>query len=158
DRADYIFETSNRIYGSVVRMPERFPMTIEYYRMLFSGELGFELVKTFTSHPRFLGIELNDDNAEEAFTVYDHPTLLIFRKTAAYDRERIAEQLGAKLEEDIALIRSNQAGHDMLMMDEAERRVQQAGGTWSEIFDRESWANRHALRAWYLALQVMALA
>ncbi len=158
DRADYIFETSNRIYGSVVRMPERFPMTIEYYRMLFSGELGFELVKTFTSHPRFLGIELNDDNAEEAFTVYDHPKVLIFRKTAAYDRERIAEQLGAKLEEDIALIRSNQAGHDMLMMDEAERRVQQAGGTWSEIFDRESWANRHALRAWYLALQVMALA
>ncbi|MER3438600.1 MAG: hypothetical protein C4346_14000, partial [Chloroflexota bacterium] len=158
DRADYIFETSNRVYGSVVRMPERFPMTIEYYRMLFSGELGFELVKTFTSRPRFLGIELNDDSAEEAFTVYDHPKVLIFRKTAAYDRERIAERLGAKLQGDIVPIRSNQAGYNMLMMDDAERRVQQAGGTWSEIFNRESWANRHALRAWYLALQAMALA
>ncbi|MER3405202.1 MAG: hypothetical protein C4289_08595, partial [Chloroflexota bacterium] len=133
-------------------------MTIEYYRMLFSGELGFELVKTFTSRPRFLGIELNDDSAEEAFTVYDHPKVLIFRKTAAYDRERIAERLGAKLQGDIVPIRSNQAGYNMLMMDDAERRVQQAGGTWSEIFNRESWANRHALRAWYLALQAMALA
>ena len=51
NRADYICLTSNRVYGSIPRLPERFPMTSEYYRMLFSGELGFDLVKTFTLAP-----------------------------------------------------------------------------------------------------------
>src|SRR5207247_2325383 len=44
DKTDYIIESSNRIYGSIPRLPERYPMTVEYYRMLFSGDLGFELV------------------------------------------------------------------------------------------------------------------
>jgi YYY domain-containing protein len=158
NRADYICLTSNRVYGSIPRLPERYPMTSEYYRMLFSGELGFDLIKTFTSRPRFLGLELNDDNAEEAFTVYDHPKVLIFEKTAAYSAREVKEKLGAKLTGDIATIRPVQAGRNLLMLTDAEQRVQQAGGTWSEIFDPDGVGSRHPVGVWYLALQAMALA
>jgi hypothetical protein len=71
--ADYLVLTSNRLYATIPRIPERYPMTSEYYRMLFSGELGFDLVHTETSYPTYAGLDLNDDGAEEAFTVYDHP-------------------------------------------------------------------------------------
>ncbi len=157
EQGDWLFLTSNRLYDSIPRIPERYPMTIEYYRMLFAGELGFELVETFTSYPEFLGFELNDDNAEEAFTVYDHPKVYAFRKTASFDSDRIATHLATFLNNDIAPIRSVNAGYNLLMLDDEERATQQAGGTWSEIFDPGSLANRYPVVFWYLALQLMAL-
>jgi YYY domain-containing protein len=158
ENADYIFITSNRLYGSIPRIPERYPMTIEYYRMLFSGELGFDLVQTFTSRPELLGIEFNDDNAEEAFTVYDHPKVLIFEKTDRFDRDLVATRLATQLTSDIANVKSADAGYNMLMLTDAERQAQQSGGTWSRLFDRESLANRYPVATWYLGLQLMALA
>lgn len=160
DHASYIFLSSNRLYGSIPRIPERYPMTIEYYKLLFSGKLGFEEVKTFTSRPSFLGVTLNDDNAEEAFTVYDHPKVMIFRKNGAYDSTAIRGDLSAALAAggDIVNIRPVQVGKNLLLMADGERRAQQAGGTWSAAFSRGDLANRHPLRLWYLALQLMALA
>lgn len=95
DRTDYLTISSNRFYDSLRRNPHRFPLSIAYYRALFSGELGFELVGDFTSRPNLGPIEFFDDNADEAWTVYDHPRVLIFRKTEAYDPARTAEILGA---------------------------------------------------------------
>ncbi len=45
-------------------------MTTRYYEALFSGELGYDPLITFTSRPKFLGIEINDDDSDESFTVY----------------------------------------------------------------------------------------
>lgn len=92
ERTDYIFLTSNRLYGAIPRMPRRFPWTSEYYRMLFSGELGFDLVQTFTSYPHLGPIEFNTDRSEEIFTVYDHPKVLIFKKAPRFDAEKIRER------------------------------------------------------------------
>lgn len=160
NEAEYIFVTSNRLYLSIPRIPERFPVSTEYYRMLFSGELGFELVETFTSRPTLFGFELNDDGAEEAFTVYDHPKVLIFKKTPAYDGAKVEAHLIETLNNagPILNLRPIETGKNFLMFDEAERLVQQAGGTWSSMFDRDDMANRHPIRFWYLALQLMALA
>jgi YYY domain-containing protein len=85
DRADYIVISSNRFYDSLRRNPARWPMTMAYYEALFSGDLGFELVGDFTSRPSLGPIEFVDDDAEEAWTVYDHPRALIFQRTPAYD-------------------------------------------------------------------------
>jgi hypothetical protein len=90
DRVDYVVMSSNRFSGSLPRNPLRWPMTIDYYRALFSGALGFELAAEFTSPPRLGGWSFDDRDAEEAFTVYDHPRVLIYRKTAAYDSARTA--------------------------------------------------------------------
>jgi hypothetical protein len=90
DRSDYIVVSSNRFYGSLSRNPRRWPMSIAYYRALFSGELGFELIGDFASYPALGPWWRADQEAEEAFTVYDHPRVFIFRKTAAYDAARTA--------------------------------------------------------------------
>ena len=52
---------------------------VRFYRELFAGRLGFEQVASFSSQPRLLGITLDDLDAEEAFWVYDHPPVKIFR-------------------------------------------------------------------------------
>lgn len=79
-KIDYIVITSNRAYGSVPRLPEKYPKTIKYYNDLFSGNFNFKKVAEFTSRPSILGFEFIDDNADEVFTVYDHPKVSIFKK------------------------------------------------------------------------------
>jgi hypothetical protein len=76
-------------------MPRRFPFTTEYYRMLFSGELGFVLEKIFTSYPSFGPFELKDDTFEELLLNYDHPKVLIFKKTPNFDFEYVSKKLRA---------------------------------------------------------------
>ncbi|MET0152238.1 MAG: DUF2298 domain-containing protein [Candidatus Binatia bacterium] len=92
--ADYVILSSNRLYRSIPRVPWRYPLTRRYYEILFSGELGFRLERSFTSYPRLGRLEIRDDDAEEAFTVYDHPHVLIFKKTAAATRENLERLLG----------------------------------------------------------------
>lgn len=84
DRTDVIVLSSNRLYRSIPREPWRYPLARRYYELLFSGTLGFELAHVSTSYPRLGPIEIADDTAEEAFTVYDHPKVLVFRKASTY--------------------------------------------------------------------------
>lgn len=108
-KTDYIILSSNRLYGSIMTVPEYYPETIKFYKNLFNGSLGFKLVAQFTSRPNLpipglnlcltpsniiygkiarsvqncplSGISFVDDYSEELFTVYDHPKVLIFQKT-----------------------------------------------------------------------------
>ncbi len=93
EKIDYYITSSNRIYGSIKNLPERFPATIAFYQKLFAGELGFDLIAKFTSYPSILGMEFNDDLADESFTVYDHPQVHIFKKNASFNADAIREYL-----------------------------------------------------------------
>ena len=79
--ADYIIISSNRMYGWLPRLADRFPITQRYYDLLFSESLGYQKVAEFTSYPRLGPWVLNDDHSDESFTVYDHPKVLIYRRT-----------------------------------------------------------------------------
>ena len=78
--ADYIVLSSNRLYRTIPRLPQRYPMSTRYYELLFSGQLGFEKVAEFTAYPRLGPVTIPDDDADESFTVYDHPKPIIFKK------------------------------------------------------------------------------
>lgn len=126
-KADYIILSSNRLYGSIPSVPERYPQATEFYQKLFAGatfdvaqtSFKFTKIAQFTSRPRLplpffnicieppfewygkislvnvrrlqgalqkpvcdkTGLTIVDDYADESFTVYDHPTVIIFRKT-----------------------------------------------------------------------------
>jgi hypothetical protein len=52
----------------------------QYYRDLFAGRLGFDLVQTFKVYPSLFGWTINDDSAELTFRSFDHPRIFIFRR------------------------------------------------------------------------------
>ncbi len=106
-RSDYLILSSNRAYGAMLRAKHRFPQTSRYYEKLFSGTLGYTITKQFTSRPTVPlpippvcisvpfftygavsrnssecvtpGITFVDDYADETFTVYDHPKVIILK-------------------------------------------------------------------------------
>jgi hypothetical protein len=50
----------------------------QYYDDLFSGALGFDLMKTFKVYPKLFGVTINDDGAELSSRMNDHPRVYLF--------------------------------------------------------------------------------
>jgi YYY domain-containing protein len=157
EQVDYITISSNRLYGTIPRAAERYPLTTAYYDRLFDGSLGFDLVHSETSYPSFLGIDLIDDGAEESFTVYEHPKVYIFRKSERFDIYRVRTALAPTIANPPVVVPLLSIGQNQLLMDESTRITQQSSGTWSALFNVNSLANRAPIVIWYLVLQLMAL-
>ena len=158
-RADYLFISSNRQYDSMPRLPTRFPLVIRYYDALFAGQLGFERVGEYTSYPQLFGIPLPDQGTEEAWTVYDHPRVQIFRKAAVYDSARVATALGGIEWDRIVALPAKAATQapNALLLTPDERLAVRDGGTWSAIFNPDDLANRLPVLVWALALIAFGL-
>lgn len=112
---DYIILPSQRGIWSTCRIPKMYPMTMAYYKALFSGQLGFDLVKLFTEPFRLGPLAVSDVGgtlawgttphlplfnnspwaAEEAFSVYDHPPVWIFKKAERFNLADAQRILGA---------------------------------------------------------------
>jgi hypothetical protein len=75
---------TDRLDKSIPRLPQRYPLTIHYYQLLYNGQLGFHLAAQFTNHPHLLGVTLDDSNADESYSVFDHPTARIFVRDTPY--------------------------------------------------------------------------
>lgn len=84
--ADYIILNSRRLYGTLINLPAKYPLSSRYYQLLFAGELGFEKVAQFSSYPQILGWEINDDSSEETFQIFDHPKVQIFKKVKPFTK------------------------------------------------------------------------
>ena len=85
-KGDYLIISSRRLSGSIGINPQEWPITSKYYRKLFEGKLGYQLIAIFSSYPKIFGLEINDDSAEETFQVYDHPKIFIFKNEKRYDK------------------------------------------------------------------------
>ena len=193
DEADYVALSSNRAYASIPRLPMRYPFTTAYYEALFDGSLGFELLAEFVSYPALGPCQFPDQEipfdvptprytnarpcqipfppAEEAFSVYDHPTVLIFAKTDAYSRARAETILPLSLLDDVRWMTPLQAtrGREAkrlhedsprLLMTPDVRADQESGGTWSRLFNRNALHNRSQILAvivWWFFLTVLGL-
>ncbi len=113
--ADYLTILSNRVYGVVPRLPERYPLSGQYHQLLFDGALGYEPVWVGGRAPQLLGVEWRADTfgwpglrppgmvtdylgqspglslgrADESFIVYDQPLTMIFRNTGRLSAEQM---------------------------------------------------------------------
>lgn len=119
-RADAVVIASQRLYGSIGKLRERYPMTNRYYEKLFSGELGFEAQMTARNDFGLGGIQVRDNpftglgfnssnvdalldntgrliwnwgSADESFSVYDHPQPIVFIKIKELSAQEIEDLL-----------------------------------------------------------------
>jgi YYY domain-containing protein len=188
DETDYIYITSNRSWGTTVRVPERYPLTTTFYESLidcpegkdilwcysvatpgmFTSNLDFDLVEVFQSEPHIGNIiSINTQFAEEAFTVYDHPKVFIFKKNDSYRSENVREILNAVdltnvphiIPGDAASYKESLGIQSKLMLPAETWAAQQISGTWSDIFNINALYNQSqvfAVLVWYLSILLLS--
>lgn len=91
--ADYIAFQTTRLYGAITMAPEKYPLTSNYFYLLFAGDLGYTLLWDHDARPRLFGIEFKDELADESLTVYDHPKVLIFKNERRLPAEEIEDKI-----------------------------------------------------------------
>ncbi len=173
--ADYLLFYSNRTYGAVARTPERYPYSSNYYALLFSGALGYQLEQSFSAYPSLLGVSLVDDPfrragvpmpngldvgqsrllsinmgyADNDHVTYDHPLVMLFKNTGRLDRDALSSMiLNVEPQPDRPL---------QLLLTPDELAAQRSGGTWSEIFNPTGLSNRLPVLAWLALVQLASL-
>jgi len=194
NNSDYIVINSNRFYDTLSRNPARWPWTNFYYDKLFSGELGFDLVAVFQEtyelgplrisdqHLPFYDSPewLNEFESEEAFSVYDHPVVMIFQQRDDYDTLAVTDLLySVPVTRVVAWNQNclpdldwgycdttlaNVSTVESIEIDRAPTdyqftndmlEIQQAGGTWSERFTSSSAINTNpvvSITMWWLTI------
>jgi len=160
NRADYVIISSRRLVDSISRMPYRYPAATAYYRALFSGDLGFDLVKTIDSPPRIGPIRIDDRTSEESLTVYEHPTVYIFKKSDRWNYHSAWTYLDDALLQSGAInLRPVQGSPSMQMLDAQGQNDYYLTGNWSDLFDRfpAQLTSHWPAVWWYLALQLLSL-
>ena len=192
--ADYVVMYSNRLYGTVARLPDRYPVSRAYYQQLFDGGLGYELETHFTSYANLLGVGFVDETferpdlpppgnlagnladarphsvsinlgyADESFSVYDHPKVLIFGNVERLDSDEIMRRIvegsgGYPVVDPLSDWEEVETDTGrQLMLTEQESADRQAGGTWSQIVDTGGMAGRAPALLWLVVVEVIALA
>jgi len=96
--ADYYIFATARLYKSIPRLPQRYPMTTRFYQLFFAEQLGFVRVLDVHNYPQLGPFVFPDDNADESFWVYDHPRVLIYKKVRDLSDEEWDQLLGGTWE------------------------------------------------------------
>lgn len=177
NEADYISLSSQRAAWHLPRLPLTYPLMVQYYEGLFNGELGFELVNEFHADLHVGPLYISDTTgqinwgsppnvgwpppgdlaAEEAFSVYDHPPVWVFKKTADYDPAKVAayfESVDLRQTAVMNPLEATQAPNGLLLSSQ-EVAVQRQNGTFSQIFNPDSALNQSPTLAavvWWLAV------
>lgn len=150
---------TDRLDKSIPRLPDRYPLTIHYYQLLFSGQLGFHLAATFTNHPDFLGIALDDSGADESYSVFDHPTARIFVRDHPFPFQTV-DQLAAKLMDGVHLPPPNPQQTSMqksLLLSLRQIANDQIAPSFAQQFPTNGLANRWPIFFWWFALTLLGL-
>lgn len=72
---DYIFVPSRRVFKN--QNNKNYPLSQTYYQNLFSQNLGFVEIQKINNQKDLF---LNSENAEETWSVFDQPTIRIYKK------------------------------------------------------------------------------
>jgi YYY domain-containing protein len=177
--SDYFVLLSNRLYATIPRLPERYPVTSNFYEKLFSGELGFELVYSSGRYVGGLGVDYYEDPfarldfgppegfsppsdglltasfgwADESFSVYEHPQTFVFENVEKLSVPQLEFEIGVRGLSG----RNFTLPETGLLLSEEGAAEQQAGGTWSSITFLRWMPDWLTPVVWYAAAQLFAL-
>ncbi|HLH73789.1 MAG TPA: DUF2298 domain-containing protein [Chloroflexota bacterium] len=184
EAADYVVFFSNRLYGTVPRIPARYPMSRRYYEDLFGEKLGFKLVAAFDRYPNLLGIAFVDDttndpglptpallqrqrpapitinlgHADESFSVYDHQKVLIFQKVQQLSPDQLRTLIGPPPQPSEVALTGVQNNNKSLLLTPAQKAIVETGGTFRDIFNRQDVFNQVPLLVWIILITLVGLA
>jgi len=96
-RSDWVVLTSNRVYRTVLANSDRFVETARLYRLLLSGEAGFEVMTRVRRGPRIFGLRWPVQRADESFLNYEFPQVVILRRVAEIDAQGLVERVSRPL-------------------------------------------------------------
>jgi len=172
-RADYIVFYSNRLFATLPRLPDRYPISTVFYERLFNGSLGYELVHDDSSVPSLLGIAYDEDTfgrtdlgepdgyeaidsaigtvnfgwADESFYVYDHPKTLVFENVDRLGQQELFQRINAGTPQQSAPI-------GLLIADD-DLEQQRSGGTLSDITTFGTGTAWISWLVWLVAIQII---
>ncbi len=149
---------TDRLDKSIPRLPFRYPLTIHYYQLLFSGQLGFHLAAEFSDRPNLLGITLNDSSADESYSVFDHPTVKLFVRDNPYPYT--SQQLYQKLMAGVQLPAPGaqlSGAQKPLLLTQQQIAQDQQSPPFSVQFPAGSLSNTLPVLCWWLAIFVLGL-
>ena len=172
----YLILFSNRLYGTIPRLSERYPITSGYYQALFKEQLGYSLVKeaSQTQYPEIFGISFINDTyskpnlmlatpevykgkvvnlgyLDESLTVYDHPKVLIFKNTGNLNSRQIEEEI---VKESVFNgIEIEKKSKPTLL---AKSRInEETSNQWEELFLKKNLPKKYPALVWGIAIIIM---
>ena len=165
--SDGIYLTTKRLISTIPRLEERYPLTTNYYRKLFSEDLGYKLIRSNIISPSSLGFTYNsnpfsrikniDFNSyekndfginlgwtDESFSAYDHPETFIFKNTEKLSSDEIFN----------IIIRIN---HNENYLNSISLKKVNAnyGDSYFGFFN--SRGSIFSIISWYIILQIMSI-
>ena len=156
-RADLVVLASDRGAATIPRLPQRFPLTGRYYAALENGSLGFDLWARFESRPSLGPWVFDDRTAEEAFTVYDHPTVSIYARRGAETTAAIQRELGAIDLRGVLQVLPKDAVTRRTDLTAAEAARVEAEAGWPAQFQERPLRGIGAALAWFAAVWLAGL-
>ena len=177
--SDYFVLLSNRLYATIPRLPDRYPITSTFYEKLFAGELGYEMAYAGGRYIGGLGVDYYEDPfarldfgpperfqrssdglftvgfgwADESFSVYEHPQTFVFANIDHLTQGRLGTEIGS----DKVGSRAFQPQQIGLLLSDEGAETQQSGGTWSSITFLRWMPDWLTPIVWYIAAQLFAL-
>ena len=117
--AEVLTISSSRLYGTIPRLSQRYPVSSRFYYQLFQGTLGYTLVHIERAEPALPGVVFRSEAfdraglptpqapasvedggfalhlgyADESFRVIDHPTVLVFRNMERLSSVELARRI-----------------------------------------------------------------
>lgn len=169
--AQYITIASARVFGSVAHQPGRYPYSIRWYDLLFSGKLNFRLVKAFANHPHLGPFFINDYQAlpragyydhihlwyeaDENMSEYDHSPIYIFKRTGPIDPVK-AETLLTDNGRLFPAVAAFDPSHTMLLPRKIEQADQKAPA-YNTMFPADNPLARVPLLSWWAMIEALGL-
>lgn len=100
-QGDFMMIASRRHHSVLPGLRPRFPEMCGYYQALWAGELGYRVIAKFQRRPDITALFPPELWAEETFTVFDSPQVLVLRR----DQSLSAVELTAAIERNMASCR-----------------------------------------------------